>query len=148
MFRGITNLNLDGKGRLAMPTRHRERFARNDGQMVVTIDMYERCLLVYPLDTWLEIEEAVDRLPSFNRMANRLRRMLVGHATDLTLDAAGRVLIPSELRAYAGLEKSAVLMGQGKKLELWDQAHWDEVRQEIMHEDEGAMPPEMESLSL
>lgn len=131
-----------------MPTRHRDRFAQNEGQMVVTIDIFEKCLLIYPLDTWLEIERAVDKLPSFNRMANRVRRMLVGHATDLTLDSAGRVLVPSELREYAGLQKSAVLMGQGKKLELWDEAHWQKVRTEIMDDDDGVLAPEMESLSL
>jgi len=131
-----------------MPTRHRDRFAQNEGQMIVTIDIFEKCLLIYPLDIWLEIERAVDKLPSFNRMANRVRRMLIGHATDLALDSAGRVLIPTELRGYAGLQKSAVLMGQGKKLELWDEAHWEKVRTEIMDDDDGVLAPEMESLSL
>ncbi|HUX81554.1 MAG TPA: division/cell wall cluster transcriptional repressor MraZ [Halothiobacillus sp.] len=149
MFRGITNLNLDGKGRLAMPTRHRAAFAQDEGQLVITIDTDERCLLLYPLSTWLGIERQIDALPSFNKTANRIKRMLIGHATEVSLDAAGRILIPAELRGHAELDKEAVLVGQGKKLELWAQGNWTRLTDAFLNEGEDeALPAALESLSL
>ncbi|WP_407276201.1 division/cell wall cluster transcriptional repressor MraZ [Halothiobacillus sp. DCM-1] len=126
VFRGVTNLSLDSKGRLTMPTRHRAGFAADQDALVMTIDAQATCLSLYPLSTWLAIERQIDALPSLDPEAVRIKRMLIGHATDLALDTAGRILVPPELRQYAGLEKDAVLLGQGKKLELWSQANWAE----------------------
>ncbi|HHO81725.1 MAG TPA: transcriptional regulator MraZ [Halothiobacillus sp.] len=149
MFRGITNLNLDAKGRLAMPARHRESLAADNSQLVVTVDMHSRCLAIYPRSTWERLEKEIDALPSTNRMAAYIKRMLIGHATDVTLDAAGRVLIPPELRAYAGLEKACVLAGMGKKFELWDAEAWSALSEQFLSEIEGEnLPAALESLSL
>ena len=111
MFRGVTELSLDNKGRMAMPKRYRERLVeRSEGQLVVTIDTDERCLLLYPLPEWETIERKLDALPSFNAHARRVQRLLMGHATDAEMDGSGRILIPPPLRQYAGMDKRAVLI--------------------------------------
>src|SRR3954447_3775103 len=118
MFRGATKVTLDSKGRLAMPTRYRERvLERSNGRLVATVDRKDRCLLLYPLPEWEEIERKLMRLPTLNEVARRLQRLMVGHATDLDLDAHGRLLIPPTLREYAGLMRQAVLVGQGTRFE-------------------------------
>lgn len=150
MFRGVNNITLDAKGRMAMPTRYRERLhERCDGQLVVTVDR-DHCLLVYPLPEWEEIERKLVRLPSLNKQARRLQRLLIGHATECQLDANGRVLLPPPLREFASLNRQAVLIGQGNKFELWDEQVWNERRDGWLGEedDELEMPDELESLSL
>ncbi len=149
MFRGATKVTLDAKGRLAIPTRYRERIAaRCDGQMVATVDR-DHCLLLYPLPDWEELERKLVRLPSLNKQARRLQRLMVGYATELELDGSGRVLLSRELRDFAGLERTAILIGQGNKFELWDEASWNEKRDEWLgEEDDGDLPAELESLSL
>ena len=152
MFRGINGLNLDAKGRMVMPTRYRERFQKESKNVVVlTIDTEEKCLLVYPLPEWEEIESKLALLPSFNPAARRIQRLLIGHATDVEMDGQGRILLPPLLREYAGLDKHAVLVGQGKKFELWDEAHWNSRRQEWLEEESNigsALPEEVKSISL
>ena len=101
MFRGVTKVTLDAKGRLAIPTRYREKLiSRCDGQTVVTVDR-DYCLLIYPYPDWEEIERKLIRLPSLNKQARRLQRLMVGHATELELDGNGRILISKELREFA-----------------------------------------------
>ena len=149
MFRGATKVTLDAKGRLAIPTRYRERItARCDGQMVTTVDK-DYCLLIYPYPDWEEIERKLVRLPSLNKKARRLQRLMVGHATEVELDSHGRILLSKELREFANLERQAVLIGQGNKFELWDEERWNQKRDEWLgDEDESDLPAELESLSL
>ena len=76
MFRGVNNINLDAKGRLAIPTRYRDYLTHHcNGEMVVTIDTEERCLLIYPQPEWEDIQRKVESLPSFNRAARRVQRL-------------------------------------------------------------------------
>lgn len=149
MFRGATKVTLDAKGRLAIPTRYRERLAaRCDGQLVATVDR-DYCLLLYPLPDWEEIEQKLIRLPSLNKQARRLQRLMVGYATELDIDANGRILLSRELREFAGLGRQAILIGQGNKFELWDETSWNEKRDAWLgDEDEADLPAELESLSL
>lgn len=151
MFRGPTKVTLDAKGRLAIPTRYRERLAaRCDGNLVVTVDR-DYCLLIYPLPDWEEIERKLVRLPALDRKARRLQRLMVGHATEVELDGHGRILLSKELREFAGLEKHTVLIGQGNKFELWDEERWNEKRDSWLADEEGDELPlsaELESLSL
>ncbi len=151
MFRGISNLSLDAKGRLAVPTRYREALAEQcNGELIITIDTEERCLVIYPMPVWLEIERQIDALSGLNRKVSRIKRMLIGHATEVSLDANGRLLVPPELRDHAGLGKGAVLVGQGKKFELWDEDAWRAAREAWLadEEDEGEGPAALEQIAL
>lgn len=151
MFRGVNALNLDAKGRVAMPTRYRQRLSDTcAGQMVVTVDNSDRCLLLYPLQEWEVVERKLQKLPSFNRQARRLQRMLIGHATEVEMDGTGRLLVPPPLREFAGLEKRAVLIGQSNKFELWNEELWTDSRSDWMEagDDLGDLPAEMETMSL
>lgn len=125
MFRGSYVLNLDAKGRLAIPARFRERLQSCcDSRLVVTVDR-DRCLLVYPEPTWIEIERQLERLPSFNPETRKLQRLYIGNAQEVYMDAQGRVLLPPVLRRFAALDKRVALVGQGKKFELWDEETWN-----------------------
>ena len=125
MFRGINSVTLDAKGRMALPGRNRETvMVASEGRLVVTIDMRESCLLVYPLNEWETVQAKLESLSNINPQARLLQRLLIGHATDLELDSAGRLLLPAMLRDYASLEKTLVLIGQGNKLEIWSADHW------------------------
>ncbi len=149
VFRGATKVTLDAKGRLAIPTRYRERIqARCDGQMVATVDK-DYCLLIYPFPDWEEIERKLIRLPSLNKKARRLQRLMVGHAAEVDLDGHGRILLSRELRDFASLGREAILIGQGNKFELWDEDSWNQKRDEWLgDDDESDLPAELESLSL
>src|ERR1700686_1700817 len=103
MFRGATKITLDDKGRMVMPNRYREQITElAQGKLIVTVDK-DQCLLIYPLPEWEQIERKLMALPSPQPQARRLQRLMVGHATDIELDAHGRLLLPSELREFAGL---------------------------------------------
>ncbi len=150
MFRGATKITLDDKGRMVMPTRYREQITeRAQGKLVVTVDR-DRCLLIYPLPEWDLIESKLMSLPTLHAQARRLQRLMVGHATDLELDGHGRMLLPPELRAYAGLERHGMLIGQGNRFELWDEALWGERLDEWRKTEQAAtdLPSELETLSL
>lgn len=126
MFKGITNLNLDSKGRLAMPSRYRDLLREQcEGRLVVTRDVEEPHLMIYPEPTWKEIESQIDALPGNSPALKRIRRLLVGFASDVALDGSGRLMVAPSLRDYAGLDKAVVLVGVGKKFELWDEAAWN-----------------------
>jgi len=133
---------------MAIPTRYRERLsARCDGQIIVTVDR-DNCLLVYPLPDWEELERKLVRLPSLNKVARRIVRIMVGYATDVDMDTNGRILVSKELREFAGLERHGMLIGQGNKFELWDEATWDEKRDAwLSDEDDGELPADLESIS-
>jgi len=148
VFRGATKVTLDAKGRMAIPTRYRERLlARCDGAIIVTVDK-DHCLLVYPLPDWEELERKLVRLPSMNKAARRIVRIMVGYATEVDMDGSGRVLVSRELRDFAGLEKNAMLIGQGNKFELWDEQTWNEKRDAwLSEEDDGDLPADLESIS-
>lgn len=151
MLRGLNKLNLDAKGRLAVPTRYRERLQeRCASQLVVTIDR-DHCLLIYPLPEWQEIERKLMKLPSFNKTARNLQRLLVGHATEVEMDGQGRVLLPPALRDFARLDKRVVLIGQGNKFELWDEERWSNHSEGWLDEmelDDLDLPSDFDTLSI
>lgn len=125
MFRGIAEIHLDPKGRLAIPAKYRDvldELCR--GQLVATIDIQDTCLRIYPLPVWQQIESQLEALPSTNPGIRRIQRLLLGYASELEMDGNGRVLLPLSLRKYAQLDKKMVLVGQGKKFELWSEENW------------------------
>jgi len=152
MFRGINAITIDTKGRMAMPTRYREALAADDkAPLVVTIDTEETCLLLYPAKEWQVIEDKLQKLPSFNASARRIQRLLIGHATDVDLDANSRILLPQVLREYAKLQKKVVMIGQGNKFEVWDEQLWQSRREKWLAEEashEDILPDEMKDFSL
>jgi|TARA_B100000959_G_C14793783_1_gene546705 MraZ protein len=115
---------------MALPARNRDAVAAvSDGNMIVTIDVRERCLLLYPLPEWEVVQRKLESLSNINPEARLLQRLLIGHATDLELDGSGRLLLPGLLRTYAELKKKLVLVGQGNKIEIWAQDKWQESMQ-------------------
>jgi MraZ protein len=148
VFRGTTPLSLDSKGRLAIPTRYRDLLqAHAAGKLVVTADS-SICLLIYAAPDWEPIQQKLMQLSSFNPRIRNLQRMLVGRASDVELDNAGRILIPGTLRKLANLEKDVMLVGQGRKFELWDSSKWEEHQEQSSLPTDVDIPPELEGFSL
>lgn len=152
MFRGINAINVDGKGRLAIPTRYRDAHGMEDGaSLVVTIDTEETCLLLYPINEWQIIEDNLQRLPSFDAVTRRIQRLLIGHATDVKLDGNGRILIPPVLRDYAKLDKKVLMVGQSNKFEIWAESIWEGRREQWLNEGTtklGQLPDELKTFNL
>lgn len=117
--------------------------------MVVTIDPEDSCLLLYPQPEWDEIQAKIIALSGFNKSVRRIQRLLIGHATDLELDANGRMLLPAPLRDYAELDKKIILLGQGNKFEIWSETLWNSTRDEYLQaENDEEIPAELQALSL
>ncbi|MCP3906649.1 MAG: division/cell wall cluster transcriptional repressor MraZ [Oceanicoccus sp.] len=148
MYLGSNAISMDAKGRLAIPAKVRDALLSDcGGRIVVTAHTEERCLLVYPEQQWQQLLPQIESLPNINRKAAKMQRVLLGYATNLEVDEAnGRILLPPTLREYAGLEKKLMLVGQGKKLELWGEEEWAKYLDAAGDEDE--IPPEVLSLSL
>ncbi len=148
MFQGAAQLSLDSKGRLAIPARYRDMLlAHCAGQLVLTTDA-DGCLLLYPQPEWQPIREKLMRLSAFNPRIRALQRFLVGHAEDVVMDAAGRVLISPTLRSYAVLDKRVMLVGQGNKCEVWDETRWQAQHEKMSGFTDGDLPPELEGFTL
>ena len=140
MFRGVTALTVDSKGRLAMPARYREVLqVRANGTLVITADS---------APDWEPIQQRLMSLSSFNPRTRDLQRLLVGNASDVEMDGAGRILVPAPLRKFAGLEKDVALIGQGGRFELWDEVKWDAQIEKSIALNEDGVPPELEGFSL
>lgn len=118
MFQGVNALNLDAKGRLAVPTRHRDLLGASHGQLTITKHPHG-CLMLFPRTEWLLFRERIASLPMQGQW---WKRIFLGNACDVDMDATGRVLVAPELRAATGIQKDATLLGMGAYLELWDSA--------------------------
>lgn len=132
-FRGINAINLDEKGRFAIPKRYRDSIAEaSDNHLIATIDLHSPCLLIYTQDEWEVIERKLMSLPNVDPQARMVQRLLLGHASEIDLDGQGRILLPSLLREHAQLDKQAILLGQGNKFELWSQTAWEHNRPDML----------------
>lgn len=148
MFQGSTQLSVDSKGRLAIPARYRDMLlAHCAGSLVLTADA-DGCLLIYPQPDWQPIREKLLKLSALNPRIRALQRLLVGHAEEVVMDGAGRVLVSPTLRSYAGLDKHVMLIGQGNKFELWDEVKWQAQQDIALSLMSGDLPPELEGFSL
>lgn len=147
MFQGSNAINMDAKGRIAIPTKCRDQLAAAcGGQVVITAHIQERCLSVYPIQEWRErVLPQVQALPTVNKQAARAQRLVIGYAHELSVDANGRVLLPPTLRDFAGLEKKLMLVGLGNKFELWDEQAWNATLLDVGDE---PMPEAMLSLNI
>jgi len=144
MLNGVSKLNLDAKGRLAIPSRYRERLMEDcNGRLVVTLDQ-ERRMVIYPYNDWKEVEAKLVKL-SISKAAVKLKRLILGHAEDCDMDKNGRINLPSYLREKNNLTRQIVLVGIGNKFEVWNEENWND---EWDDEEELELPEELEALSL
>lgn len=150
MFFGETAINLDAKGRLAVPTRYREDLEAECGnRLVLTYSAFDAgCLWLYPCPEWERIRDEVMGLSTFNASHRSLQRRLVGSATQLELDSNSRILLPVTLRQVAGLEKRAVFMGMGQRFEIWNEDILNQRRAAEEREIQEQASPEMAQLVL
>ena len=129
VFQGASALTLDGKGRIALPARHRDVLqVTSAGQLTLTKHP-EGCLLVFPRPAWDTFRDRVAALPM---SASGWKRVFLGNAMDVQMDASSRILISPELRAAAGLSRELMLLGMGSHFELWDAALYAEHEAEVM----------------
>lgn len=148
MFQGATELTLDAKGRLAIPSRHRDALqVQAEGKLVLTAHPH-RCLLLYPRPGWEPIRSRIMAFPSLDAQASKLQRLLVGFAEELDMDGAGRVLVSPELRKFAALDKHVMMVGQGSHFEIWSLEAWEAQLGEIVAQGDKLLPPGMENFSL
>jgi MraZ protein len=154
VFLGVSTLNLDAKGRLAVPVKHRETLADCcASRVVVTLSPFnsDRCLWVYPENEWRLAAQQLVALPTMDPKAQAIKRLMLGHASEVELDGQGRILLSNELRAYAGLEKRAALVGQVNKFEIWDEEAWNGNRERWFADvssPEGGLSEQLGGLSL
>lgn len=123
MFSGATSVNLDSKGRMAIPTRYREFLSEG---MVCTIGLYHYCLTLYSMSGWKRLEQQLSTLSTVIDAERRVKRLLLGYAIECPMDNSGRILLPSTLRTYAKLEKHIMFVGQSDKFEIWDEVIWQQ----------------------
>lgn len=150
MLSGHTALNLDAKGRLAIPTRYRSYLNESStGKFSVTVHP-DICLMLYPYHEWGPVQQKVMKLSNMNSKARDLQRLIIGYAAELDMDGNGRLLLPPSLREFAKLDKHVVLIGVGNKFELWDEQHWTDRQNEWLSDgdSQGSLSDELQSLSL
>lgn len=148
MFQGAAQINLDAKGRMAVPTRVRDPLTAGGTVKLVLTAHPDGCLLLYPQPAWEPIRAKVMSFPSTDRMASLWKRLLVGFAQDAEPDSAGRLLIPPELRDYARITRQVMLVGQGSHFEIWDLEAWNAQLEGLKTGGSPNLPPGMENFSL
>jgi MraZ protein len=144
MFTGASNLSVDAKGRIAIPTRYRESLG---AELVITADP-SGCLLLFPVPAWQPFEARVSALPNLNPRIKAMQRMWLGYKSDCEVDNAGRIVLTPEMREYAKLDRKVQMIGQGDRFELWSERGWQDVielAQRTMREDP---PAELAGLSV
>ena len=125
MFRGRFELTIDDKGRVNIPSRFRETLReRYDERLIVT--NFDKCLVAYPFNEWLEIEKKASGLSMMRKEVKRFLRFFISGAAECSLDRQGRILVPPVLRSFAGLERDIVLTGILNRIEIWSRQRWDE----------------------
>lgn len=151
-FRGGGIVSLDDKGRLAIPSRIRERLQDDsDGALVLTVNPMDLTLWLYPMRRWKMIEPKLDTLSDFELVSRRIKQFMQGYAEECRCDAGGRLLIPQTLRGIAGLKKQVTLLGQGHRLELWDEERWTQQIEQWLQEipeNQKQLSEALQSLSL
>jgi MraZ protein len=126
LFRGRFEIIIDNKGRINVPSKFRDNLKeRGDERLVIT--NFDKGLVAYPFNEWVELENKASRLSMVSREAKAFLRFFVSGATECSLDKQGRVLIPPVLRDYAGLDKDIVVAGMLNKIEIWSRERWDGV---------------------
>jgi MraZ protein len=145
-FHGAAVITLDAKGRVAIPTRHRDALLQGGKSLVLTAHP-DGCILIYPAQAWEAVRTRVEGFPSFHPQASWWKRLLLGFEEHIAADSTGRLLLPPALRQHAKLERDAMMVGQGRYFELWDSAIWSAKLDQALS-GAGGPPPGMEDFSL
>ena len=148
VFQGASQVNLDAKGRMAVPTRIRDPLTQGGTVKLVLTAHPDGCLLLYPTPAWEPIRAQVMGFPSLDRQFSLWKRLLVGFAQDVELDSAARLLIPPELREFARIKRPVMLVGQGSHFEIWDLESWNQQLETLKSGGNPTLPPGMENFSL
>lgn len=128
-FSGHYLYNLDSKGRISIPSKLREVLSERytPDKLIITTDL-DKCLVAYPLERWIEIEEWIESQHTMKREDKVIfMRRFISPATECELDSQGRILIPQALREYAGLNKEVYIIGLTYKIEIWDRGKWEKL---------------------
>ncbi|MFM9969814.1 MAG: division/cell wall cluster transcriptional repressor MraZ [Burkholderiales bacterium] len=147
MFQGTSELTVDAKGRLAVPTKHRDALT-SGGRGVVLTAHPDGCLMLYPYAAWEPVSAKMQSLSAFNEQARWWNRLVVGHAEELELDAQGRILVSPTLRKFASISKDVMFVGQSNRFELWDVAIWEERRTQAQALAATSPPPGTDNFTL
>jgi MraZ protein len=145
-FHGAAVITLDAKGRVAIPTRHRDALLQGGKSLVLTAHP-DGCILIYPAQAWEAVRTRVEGFPSFHPQASWWKRLLLGFEEHVAADSTGRLLLPPALRQHAKLERDAMMVGQGRYFELWDSGIWSAKLDQALS-GAGGPPPGMEDFSL
>jgi MraZ protein len=148
VFQGASRVNLDAKGRMAVPTRIRDPLTQGGTVKLVLTAHPDGCLLLYPTPAWEPIRAQVMAFPSLDRRFSLWKRLLVGFAQDVELDTAARLLISPELREFAHITRAVMLVGQGSHFEIWDLEAWNAQLEALKTGGAPTLPPGMENFSL
>ncbi|MFC1592027.1 division/cell wall cluster transcriptional repressor MraZ [Thermodesulfobacteriota bacterium] len=125
MFRGRSDQSIDAKGRIMLPVKFRDLLLKKyDNTLVLT--NFDNCLIAYPTEEWIEVEDKVRKLPSGNKQVRAFKRFFISGATECSVDKQGRVLVPPSLKSYAQLEKDIVIAGQINHFEIWNRERFYE----------------------
>ena len=145
-FHGAAVITLDAKGRLAVPTRHRDALAADGDGLVLTAHP-DGCVLLYPRRAWEPVRAQVEKFPSLDPRSSAWKRLLLGFEEHLAPDPSGRILVSPALRRHAKLEREVTIYGLGHYFELWDSSVWStKLAQDLAPR--GGVPPGMENFSL
>ena len=148
VFQGATQINLDAKGRMSVPTKARDPLTQGGTVKLVLTAHPEGCLLLYPLPAWEPIRAKVMAFPSLDRQSNLWKRLLVGFAEEVEPDSAGRLLVSPVLRDYAHITRQVMFVGQGSHFEIWDLEAWNAGLESLRTGGTPNVPPGMENFSL
>ena len=148
LFQGATQINLDAKGRMSVPTKARDPLTAGGTVKLVLTAHPEGCLLLYPMPAWEPIRARVMAFPSLDRQASTWKRLLVGFAEEHELDSAGRLLISPELRDFARINRQVMFVGQGTHFEIWDLEQWRAQFEAVRTGGNPTLPPGTENFSL
>lgn len=125
-FLGEYEVTIDAKGRFLLPVGFKKQIPEEWGGQFVISRGIEPCLTLYPMKTWEPIFNEISQLNDFDPKVRQFQRFFLNGATTVELDSAGRLLIPQNLKEYAGLEKDAVLVAAVKKIEIWDKRKYQQ----------------------
>ena len=133
MFRGRYEYTIDSKGRISIPSKFREILTEKyDDRLVIT--NFDHCLVAFPYEEWSVLEQKVNSLSLVKKEAKTFLRFFYSSAIDCMIDKQGRLLIPQTLRDYANLQRDVILVGEGKKIEIWAKERWEEVVKKAQEE--------------